>query len=233
MATTVKKVITEDLGKIAEKALCDLIGTPYKMAFKYSQARVDALKPRFDSLKSEFAGYIHTGATDDLNDFASADGTKHLSVKTTKKGWKVCPQVIGQPARSTFCPRFGLPLKATNAEIKTYIQNNIAEMMPKYVETTFHCPVLFYCEAKNSCQLITMTSVPDWSTGIQYSLSRQNEAWNESTTLTGTRVISGATVKVTIGEFQVHNHRDCIKFRWDLRGVLTLFPECFTVREVE
>jgi hypothetical protein len=51
-----KNIITEHLEKIREKVLCDLIGTPYKIAFNYPQVRVDALK-------SEFAGYIYTGAT--------------------------------------------------------------------------------------------------------------------------------------------------------------------------
>jgi hypothetical protein len=220
---TLKKVVTEDLGKIAEKALCDLLGTPYKMAFGYPQDRVDALRPRFESLKTELAGYTHTGATSNLNDFTSADGSNHLSVKTTKKGYKICPQVLGQPSRTTFCPAFGLPLDATNDQIKTYIQDNVKSMLPKYLESTFHCPVLFYCEAKNLCQMITMTQKPDWH-AAPLTFSRQGEAWNESSTL--------KIGKKTIGEFQIHNHRNCIKFRWDLNGLLQTFPTSFTVRTV-
>ena len=223
MAT--KKVITEDLGKIAEKALCDLLGTPYNMKFRYPQERVDALRPRFAPLQAEFAGYRHTGHSDDLNDFTSSDGLHHLSVKTTKKGWKVCPQVIGQPARSTFCPKFGLPLNYTNDQIKEFLVTNIGTVMPKYIETTFHCPVLFYCEKTNLLQLITMTSPPVWnSAGLSFSHILKNKAWNESTTLYGG--------DITIGEFQVHAHRDSIKFRFDLKGLLTYFPSHFTVRQI-
>jgi hypothetical protein len=226
-----KRVITEDLGKIAEKAFCDLLSTPYNMAFKYPQERVDALKPRFASLAGEFAGYKHTGHQDDLNDFTSADGLQHLSVKTTKKGSKICPQVIGQPSRSTFCPTFGLPLDATNDAIKLHIQTNVVSMMPRYIATTFHCPVLFYCEKTNLCQMITMTTPIDWSSCfLKFSHIEGKKEWNESTTLKASRINDG--VFQTIGEFQVHNHRNCIKFRFDLTNLLKVFHESFQVREV-
>jgi len=224
-----KKVITEDLGKIAEKAICDLLGTPYNMTFKYPQERVDALRPRFASLAQEFAGYTHTGNSDDLNDFTSADGSKHLSVKTTKKGWKICPQILGQPSRSTFCPSFGLPLDATNDQIKGYIESHALEMMPKYIATTFHCPVLFYCEKTNLCQIITMTEPLAWAeVTLSFSHQEKKKVWNESSTVYAER----AGVKVSLGEFQVHNHRNCIKFRFDIKNLLALFPSSFTVRAV-
>ena len=226
-----KRVITEDLGKIAEKALCDLLQTPYNMVFKYPQERVDVLKPRFASLQQEFSNYKHTGHSDDLNDFTSSDGTKHLSVKTTKKGSKICPQIIGQPSRSTFCPTFRLPLDATNEQIKSYIQTNVASMMPKYIATTFHCPVLFYCEKTNLCQIITMTTPIDWTSVIlKFSHLEKKKEWNESTTLTASR--SSTSPLHTIGEFQVHNHRNCIKFRFDLGNLLKVFHDSFLVRVV-
>lgn len=227
-------VITEDLGKIAEKALCEVLNTPYNMSFSYPQERVDALKPRFASLATEFAGYVHTGHKDNLNDFTSPDGSKHLSVKTIKKdAWKICPQIIGQPSRSTFCPTFGLPLDATNDSIKSYIESNVVSMMPKYIESTFHCPVLFYHEGKNVCQIITLTTPLPWAdTTLSLSHQEKKKAWNESSTLYVQRLIKDKQIKKTLGEFQVHNHRNCIKFRFDLKGLLVIFPECFTVRDV-
>lgn len=229
-AMETKKVITEDLGKITEKAICDLIETPYNMAFKYSQVRVDSLKPRFASLALEFAGYKHTGHTDNLNDFTSADGSKHLSVKTTKKGWKVCPQILGQPSRSTFCPSFELALDSTNDQIKTYIETHVSEMMPKYLATTFHCPVLFYCEKTNLCQIITIISPPSWNEiSLSFSHQEKKKTWNESSTLYAT---ISADKKVTLGEFQIHAHRNCIKFRFDLKNLISTFPDCFSVREI-
>jgi hypothetical protein len=223
-------VVTEDLGKIAEKAICDLLNTPYNMKFKYSQERVDALRPRFIALATEFAGYKHTGHTDDLNDFTSPDGSKHLSVKTTKSGWKLCPQIIGQPSRSTFCPTFGLPLDSTNEQIKSYIETNVLTMMPKYCATTFHCPILFYCEKTGLCQLIRVKSPLPWAdVTLSFRHQEKNTIWNESATLYAQRP---STSKVTLGEFQVHNHRNCIKFRFDLKNLLTLFPDSFMVQNL-
>jgi hypothetical protein len=225
----VRKVITEDLGKIAEKALCDIIGTPYNMKFKYPQERVDKLAPRFAPLKAELAGFKHTGSTDDLHDFTSSDNTRYLSVKTTKKGWKICPQEVGQPARSTFCPKFALALDATNDIIKNHILTNYIKMMPIYLNCTFHCDLLFFCEKTNICQMITMKTPPDWTNcQLTFSHIEKSKPWNESTTLYGTK--DGK--KNTIGEFQIHNHRDCIKFRFDLKGLLDCFPESFNVRLV-
>jgi len=34
---------------------------------------------------------------------------------------------------------------------------------------------------------------------------------------------------VTIGEFQVHNRRDCIKFRWSFEKLLSLFKVHFEI----
>ena len=225
-----KKTITEDLGKIAEKALCEVLGTPYNMVFKYPQERVNALRPRFASLAQEFAGYTHTGHKDDLNDFTSPDGSKHLSLKTTKKGSKVCPQILGQPSRSTFCPTFGLPLDATNDQIKAYVETHVAEMMPKYIATTFHCPVLFYCEKTNLCQIVTMTTPLPWAeVTLTFSHKEKAKLWNESSTVYAQRPTQ---TKVSLGEFQVHNHRNCIKFRFDMKNLQLLFPSSFTVRPV-
>jgi len=228
------RVITEDLGKIAEKALCEVLNTPYNMSFSYPQERVEALKPRFAPLATEFAGYVHTGHKDNLNDFTSADGSNHLSVKTIKEdAWKICPQIIGQPSRSTFCPTFGLPLDATNDVIKSHIVSNVISMMPKYEETTFHCPLLFYHEKKNICQIITLIKPVPWTDmSLSFTHLEKNKAWNESSTVHSQRLINGKQIKKTLGEFQVHNKRNCIKFRFDLEGLLATFPECFNVRNV-
>jgi hypothetical protein len=197
------------------------------MSFSYPQERVNALKPRFAALATEFPGYVHTGHKDNLNDFTSADGSKHISVKTIKEGsWKICPQLIGQPSRSKFCPTFGLPLDISNDDNKSYIVSNVLSMMPKYTETTFHCPLLFYHEKKNICQIITLTTQLPWTDVIlTFTHLEKNKAWNESSTVHSQRLINGKQIKNTVGEFQLHNDpkRPHIKFRFDLKGILATF----------
>jgi hypothetical protein len=52
----------------------------------------------------------------------------------------------------------------------------------------------------------------------------KNRQWNESTGL--------LVDNNTIGEFQVHNHRDCIKFRWVFEKLLDVFKDHFEMVEL-
>ena len=56
---------------------------------------------------------------------------------------------------------------------------------------------------------------------ISFSHIIKNKKWNESSC----SVING----ITIGEFQIHNHRDCIKFRWSFEKLLNLFNDNFEI----
>jgi hypothetical protein len=215
----------EHLGKAVEKALCLALKTPYGMQYNYPPGLAESLAIRFEPLVSRFQGYTHTGAKSQLYDFTSADGSQYLSVKTalTEKTCKVCPQVIGQPSRGVFAFNFGLSSDATNDDIKKYIEENVASMMSKYIEKTFPCPMLVYSRDTDNCQIITMTQFPDWSHSI-FTFTRLGTDWNESSSLK----IAGRT----IGEFQIHNHRSCIKFRWNQKGLFETFPDCFTIENI-
>ena len=217
-----RRVITEDLGKIAEMALCQVIGTPYGMAFNYPQSRVDVLVRRFSALKNEYSGYTHTGASSQMNDFTSPDTIAHLSLKTCKKGYKICPQEIGQPCRKIFCSKFGMPAESSKEDIKKFLVENINTVMPIYVNHTFHCPMIFYNEKLDKLQIITMNQAPIWE-NLTFTHLLKGKPWNESSTLK-----IGAT---TIGEFQIHAHRNSIKFRFNLNGLLDTFKGNFTVRD--
>ena len=62
----------------------------------------------------------------------------------------------------------------------------------------------------------------NWSNyTISFSHILKNKEWNESTCIS----ING----FTIGEFQVHNHRDCIKFRWAFEKLLQFFNNNFEI----
>jgi len=234
-------VKTEDLGKSVEYSLCNVFETKFNGKFKYCQDRVQKLTTRFRFAKELFQGYIHVGHKDNLNDFEkeikadSEDSVflEHLSVKTTKKknDWKICPQLIGQPTRFTFCQKFGLDSgeKATlsDAKLKDYILENISNMMKEYTKTTFHCPIFFYNEQSDIAMIIKKINNLDWdSMEYRFSHIENKKSWNESTTL----YIRKDNKNITIGEFQFHQHRDCVKFRFHLKNVLTIFKESFDVK---
>jgi hypothetical protein len=149
----------------------------------------------------------------------------HLSAKSSKKDGKVCPQVIGQPSKKKFCSYFNLSETITLEEIKLYITDNLFDMLPVYFNNTFDCPILYYNKNKNICLFVVNETSIDWrSYIIEFSHLKKNKPWGESSTI--------SINNITIGEFQVHNHRDCIKFRWAFENLLKVFNSNFKIIEV-
>jgi hypothetical protein len=216
-------VLTEDLGKIAEKALCILAKTTFDGTFKYAATDVDTLVTRFHPMESLLAGFVHTGRRNNLHDFEAPDG-RALSVKTIKnKGqWKVCPQILGQTTRKKFATERGI--LAEIPAIKEHILGDTVSLLRRYEETTFHCPVLFYTKGENKVLWIERVSPIPWDeVALTFSHIQKQKQWNESTSLK-----IGTT---SLGEFQIHAHRDGVKFCFNLKALLQAFPASFSVRE--
>lgn len=212
-------VITEDLGKIFEMAICLLYETTFDGKFKYSMLKAELIKDKIVNLKEVFPHkLIHTAKNGARYDFTGAADSNEikLSAKTTKKDYKVCPQVIGQPSKKKFCEHFGVDTLSSNDQIKEYIVANIEKLLKSYFEYTFDSPILYYNEGKNVLWFIKKIKDIDWNNCIiEFSHIKKNKLWNESSSIT----ING----YSMGEFQVHNHRDNIKFRWNLGNLLYCF----------
>jgi len=212
------KVITEDLGKIFEMAICLLYETQYDGKFKYSMLKAELLKDKISNLKEIFPhNLIHTAKNGSRYDFTAANSSEiKLSAKTTKKDFKVCPQVIGQPSKKKFCEYFGIDISLTSEQLKEYIVANIKKLLKTYFDYTFDCPIIYYNEHSNILWFIKNHTNIDWDNCIiEFSHIKKNKPWNESTSLT----ING----YSMGEFQFHNHRDNIKFRWNLGNLIYYF----------
>lgn len=217
--TTDKKLLTEDLGKIFEMAICLLYNTDYDGKYKYSMVEAEGIKERIAKLKDVFTGEIkHIAKNGSKYDFVSTDG-RHLSAKTTKRDGKVCPQVIGQPSKKKFCTFFGLG-ELANEQIKEYIIENVGGLLDTYLQHTFDCPIIYYNKAKNEVLFVKLKEKIHWE-NITFSHALKNKAWNESTSI--------KMNNVTIGEFQIHNNRDGIKFRWSFKNMLDLFKPQFEI----
>ena len=222
--TATKKVLTEDLGKIFEMALCLYYDISYDGNYKYSLQDAQSLKNKIGNLKKVFHYNIkHCASRGSKYDFECIDDpTIHLSAKTTKKNGKVCPQVIGQPSRKKFCEFFEIDPSFSLEQIKLYIINNIANLLQVYSANTFDCPILYYNKHTNLMAFIVLKEHINWSNyAIKFSHNIKNKLWNESSSIS----IDG----ITIGEFQVHNKRDCIKFRWCFEKLLSMFEKHFTI----
>lgn len=131
-------VVTEDLGKIFEMAICLLYETPYEGKFKYSMVKAHQLREKLLNLKVAFHHIlIHTAKNGARYDFTGIDSTDiKLSAKTTKKDFKICPQVIGQPSKKKFCEHFGVDTSSTNEQVKEYIVMNIEKLLTEYLKFT-------------------------------------------------------------------------------------------------
>jgi hypothetical protein len=219
-----KKVLTEDLGKIFEMAICLLYEIKYDGKYKYSLEEATIIKNKLYKLKVEFPYKIkHIAKNGNKYDFVSIDDDNvHLSAKTTKKDSKVCPQVIGQPSKKKFCEFFGIDLLYNLEQIKNYIEINVTTLLEMYTLNTFDCPIVYYNKHKNRVLFVKLKESINWSSySISFTHIIKNKKWNESSSI----IING----ISIGEFQIHNHRDCIKFRWSFEKLLNLFNDYFEI----
>jgi len=219
-----KKVLTEDLGKIFEMAICLLYGINYDGKYKYSMEEANNIKEKLQKLKTVFPYDIkHIAKNGNKYDFECVDDDNiHLSAKTTKKDAKVCPQVIGQPSKKKFCEFFGIDLDYNLEQIKEHIENNVKTLLEIYALNTFDCPIIYFNKHKNNLLFVKLKENINWTShDITFSHIIKNKKWNESSCI----IING----ITIGEFQVHNHRDCIKFRWAFEKLLDMFKDNFEI----
>jgi hypothetical protein len=147
---------------------------------------------------------------------------------------KVAPQKIGQPSDLSFwahlphlIPEGIDPKKISYAQSKSLFKqvalSNTADLLTAYWENTFDCDHMIYVYnviAKKD-QLSTAPTVnlygklssPIWKES-ELTFTQTLVSWNES-----------CTVKyhgISIGEFQVHNNRDCFKFRMNFGGLMKL-----------
>jgi hypothetical protein len=214
------KVNNEDFGKTFEMAICLLYNTPFDGKYKYGLEKAEVLKERLVKLKDVFPYEIkHIAKNGCKYDFVTSCGI-HLSAKTNKTaGLKVCPQVIGQPTKKKFCEFFGLG-DSNVTQIKEYIVVNIVTLLDTYMLHTFECPIIYYNKSKNELLFVKLKEKINW-TNITFTHILNNKTWEK-----------GSTIKIgdiSIGEFQIHGNRDCIKFRWIFKNILNLFKDHFEV----
>jgi hypothetical protein len=213
------KLLTEDTGKMFEKAICLAYNIDYDGVYKYDLVKAQLLSKRLTKLTELFPMCCHSAKKGARYDFTGVDdNTKHLSAKTTKKGGgKIAPQVIGQCNPNKFCEL--LHIEYTNTlELKRYIQKNIHLILPVLVEHTFDCPNVYYVEAKDTIRYITIERPIDWS-NFEYSWTCDWNTWENSSTL---KIIINNKA-ISLLEVQFHTTRKNMAVRWCYDNFLTVF----------
>ena len=225
---------TEELGKVVENQICKSLSIPFVGSYKYESQLPEKVKSRFEKamMLFQYNKINHTGSKMGRYDITGTndDGTTgFLSIKSSKMASsKICPQVIGQPCHNVFCDYFKIPRSSDKTHIKKFIIENIHTILYDYFNHTFDCDIFYYNEYYDKCLYIKTIQPIDWSS-MQLKFTRMLEDWNESNTLHAVGV-SGPKA-VTIGEFQIHDKRNSIKFRWNFNVILSVFNTAFSVQE--
>lgn len=220
--TQPKKILTEDTGKIFEKAICLAYGILYDGKYKYSMEIPEKLKPRLTKLVELFPKCSHTAKKGARYDFTSLiDETMHLSAKSTKKGiGKVAPQVIGQSQPKKFCESIGIAY-TTIMHLKEYIQTNILTILPILVSYTFDCPNIYYNQQEDTIRFITLNKPIEWDK-YNFKWTCNCNEWNNSSTLK----IIVEEKELALLEFQFHTKkRNNMAIRWYYENFLTIFNQ--------
>lgn len=225
------KVLTEDLGKQFEMAICIASNIEYQGKYKYGLELPEKLAGRL-SEKVLFLGPLnHTASGGSRYDYTSLDGQYKLSAKTIKKtGGKVAPQCIGQAMCAKFCTTLDLP-QMDSIVLKQYIQENIQSLLPHFEKYTFDTDILFYNKQKDSISFIQKKEgiIIPWSEEkYTYSWTKPWNQWTNSTTLKV--IVDGKATSIM--EFQFHTIRKNMAIRWCFENVLYIFAEYFTIEKM-
>ncbi len=229
----VVKETTETFGISAEGAICRYFELDEPDSFKkrVSDEYVKNLYSVIDSAFKEIPNAIeHSGSTAGERGEQSKcsydfvlEGQKTLSLKTNK-GKMVCPPEVGQPGSKTCLLYFAQFFEEGTTEVtreafKKMVFEHIDEIMPIYVEHLFDSDwLLWIYETRKGYEYIAINQadISDfvWEKS-RFSFTRRTmEEWNESNTV--------KYEGITIGEFQIHQNRNCFKFRFNMKNLLDL-----------
>lgn len=229
----VVKETNETLGMSAEGAICDYFGIEKPESFRgrVTKTYVERILPVVARAFEKIPNAVkHTGSTKGERGEQSKcsydfvlEGEKTLSLKTNK-GKMVCPPEVGQPGSKTCLLYFKEYLKqgiteVTRNDFKEMVLAKIEQIMPIYVEHLFDSDwLLWIYEVKGEFDYLAISKddvkVFKWEKE-KFTFTKQTLAdWNESNTV--------KYEGVTIGEFQVHQNRNCYKFRFNMPNLLKL-----------
>lgn len=239
----------ETIGISAELAIADAFNVELSSFYR---ARGD--EEVTESIKSIIQGVFwendipkpikHIAENQSPIDFILENG-ETLSVKTNQKRLgKVAPQIIGQPTSDTYFDfirrRFGYNVNTELARrgmhdtyenraflFKEFSINNICEMLLEYWQHIFECDhyIHFYnvLDGNNhisyNTKYIVLRNLPDKPNWDKHyiSFTQRLDTWNESNVL--------KYYGISIGEFQAHNNRNCLKFRFNIKGILKILEK--------
>lgn len=224
---------TESFGISAEGAICDYfhIVKPVSFERRVVPLYVQKLRSVIEEIFIHLPKVIyHTGSLSGNRGDQSKcsydfilDGNKTLSLKTNK-GKMVCPPEVGQPGSKTCLLYFGQFFEenidvVTSEKFKIMVLSNIEKIIPIYVEYLFDSDWLLWIYEERETykyKIISKKEIKDFiwdKKDFSFTKSILSE-WNESNTV--------KYCGKSLGEFQVHQNRNCFKFRFNMKNLLEI-----------
>ena len=221
----------ETFGMSVEKAMCELYDLDNNIDVKRTNKDImDEIKPIitnfFNEQNIKLTEYI--GNDGNKDDFLLSSG-HFMQVKTNiNNSDKVCPPEIGQCTKRTFLNRMAKKINEniefkTDLEIKNFIFNNPKKLLKQYIDAYYTSDEILYIKKqKNKKYFITLYKKINFNEEMLdecvFSFTKTPEKWNESSTMK----LTFNNKTYSIGEFQIHNHRDGVKFRFNRNNFHTL-----------
>lgn len=214
----------ETFGMSVEKAICEI----YQLENNIDNKRTD--KNIVDELKNKLKTYLdeknikmieYVGGCGNKDDFLLDDG-KTLQVKSNYgSSDKVCPPKIGQCTKRTFINNIVRQINKNieiddEKKIKKFIMENDKQILKLYIEAYYTSDLILYIKKlKNKNYFITIYDKINFNDEILndciITFTKSLENWKESCTMK----IKYNEKDYSIGKYQIHSHRDGVKFRFN------------------
>ena len=218
---------TEQLGILVEKTMCDIVGVQFNTRRKYDKLPddiytdiSDTIGPVLKRMKLQHIGNLNTEC-----DFLDKINDSKLSVKTIMSGNKICPQNIGQCSLVSLSKKLSLDF-STRDVFKRYFMENKSSMLQNYLENCFCCDTTIVYKFDRGCIYVINRKRGEriiFNSGLNFTTSKDLDTWNESNTIRLNKLDD--TKPKSLGEIQIHNNRDCIKFRFNIDVLLNMIDE--------
>jgi hypothetical protein len=233
---TEKIINNETFGMSVEKSICSIYSLENEINEKRTNNKIieevkGLIKKHMEKKRIKPIEYI--GGSGNQYDFLLENG-KNLQVKSNyNDSDKVCPPKIGQCTKRTFILNVAKKIDGKielkdEKEIKEFIFENIKEIMKIYIDAYYTSDYILYVKKpkKKPYYITTYEKINIEKKKLdecEYVFTKKPDNWNESSTVK----IKTKNKEYSIGEFQIHNHRDNVKFRFNRNNFHNLIDEIY------
>jgi hypothetical protein len=245
------KISNETFGMSCEECICNIFNLKKIQKHRVDKKIINNIKPILTKffIDNNIKKLNYTGNNGNFIDFID-DYKKTYSIKSNKKyNDKVCPQKIGQLSIEKFTEKIYLKITKEKdpeyllniQQAKQLILNNPQKLFKMYYKNLFCCDNLIYIKlldinfnTSNSINIIYLKNIKyNYNFSFNDFIFTKNiNNWNESNTIklnikhfNSNNIFTKQEIKnkyISIGEFQIHKNRNCIKFRFNFKNLLKL-----------